>query len=437
MGRSSGVDEGSAVIWHQDSSGVPGVTESGDYFGAAVAAGDVNNDGFDDLIVGAPGEAIGSIDNAGLVTVIYGSRNGLRGTGSVHFHQDSSNVPGMVEAGDVLGMALAVGDYNEDGIDDVAAGAPGEAVGSLNDAGAVNVFYGSRSGLSASGSQIWDQNSTSVPGVAEAGDRFGASLASGDFNGDSCDDLAVGVPGEAIGSLTDAGAVNVIYGRGTGLTGSGSQGWDQNSSGILGVSEVGDRFGTSLASGDLDDDGYDDLVVGVPGEAIGSLRRAGLVHVFYGRFGGLHSSRDTHIHQDTASVPGVVEREDRFGMTVATGRVNSDRFDDVLVGAPGEAIGTRNDAGGVWVLDGRAGAITGASSQLFTQNSPSVPGGSEREDRMGNSLACGDFDNDGRADVLVHTPGEDVGSTASADYSTAMFGTNTGLTGTGSQDIFD
>src|SRR5206468_7203763 len=117
--------------------------------------------------------------------------------------------------------------FNGDGKDDLAIGIPRETVDSASTgapvsvAGAVNVIYGSSKGLSATltkTNQIWTQNSGSVDDSAEVGDEFGASLAAGDFNGDGFDDLAVGVLFEDIGSIIDAGAVNVIYGSSSGLS---------------------------------------------------------------------------------------------------------------------------------------------------------------------------------------------------------------------------
>jgi hypothetical protein len=87
------------------------------------------------------------------------------------------------------------GDFNGDGFDDLAVGAPLENVSGINAAGAVSIIYGSRRGLSASGNQFWHENVSGVDGAAANDDRFGIALAAGDFNGDGFDDLAIGVPG--------------------------------------------------------------------------------------------------------------------------------------------------------------------------------------------------------------------------------------------------
>ncbi|MEM3916594.1 MAG: FG-GAP repeat protein, partial [Candidatus Nitrosocaldus sp.] len=129
-------------------------------------------------------------------------------------------------------------------------GVPFEDIGSIKDAGAVNILYGSSSGLQASSpdDQFWHQDSTGVEDVAEDFDLFGSSLAAGDFNNDGRDDLAVGVPVEDIGSIIDAGAVNILYGSSSGLQASSpdDQFWHQDSPNVDGVAESGDELGYTL-----------------------------------------------------------------------------------------------------------------------------------------------------------------------------------------------
>jgi FG-GAP repeat len=156
-------------------------------------------------------------------------------------------VGSTTELGDRFGSALAAGDFDNDGFADLAVGAPAESIGGIFVAGAVNVLYGTPTGLTGSGSQLFTQNSPGVGSAAEAFDLFGGALAAGDFDNDGFADLAIGVPGESVGKIVDAGAVNVLYGTPTGLTGSGSQTFTQNSPGVGSTAEEDDFFGDPLA----------------------------------------------------------------------------------------------------------------------------------------------------------------------------------------------
>jgi hypothetical protein len=195
------------------------------------AGADFSNDGVADLAIGVPGEN----GSAGAVTVLYGAGGGLSGNGSQLFTQ----VGGTPEVGDLFGAALAAGDFDNDGFADLAVGAPGEAVGAANLAGAVSVLYGSAGGLSTA----WGQLFTQVAGTVEATDQFGAQLAAGDFNNNGFADLAAAAPLERVGSIFAAGAISILYGAGGGLTSSSGQLFTQNSPGVPGTTETFDQFG--------------------------------------------------------------------------------------------------------------------------------------------------------------------------------------------------
>ena len=261
-----------------------------------------------------PGESIGTNSGAGAVEVLYGSAGGVTSTGSQLWSQNSTDIPDGAEAGDSFGAALAAGDLNGDGKEDLAIGVPAENIGTTRPgAGAVNVIYGSAAGLTATGNQLWTQNSTDIKDAAESGDGFGAALATGDLNGDGDDDLAAGVPGESVGTTANAGGVNVLLGAGGGLSSTGNQFWTQNSAGVLDSAEAGDSFGAALASGDVNRDGHADMAIGVPGESVGTVAGAGALNTLYGSAGGLTSAANQLWSQDTPNVLDQAEANDQFG----------------------------------------------------------------------------------------------------------------------------
>ncbi len=245
---------------------------------------------------------------------------------------------------------VAYADYNGDGYGDLAIGAPGEDVGSHSNAGAVNVLYGSPSGLTATGNQVWTQDSPGVVRSATTNAAFGASLVSADFNGDGFTDLAVGVPFESLGSATDAGGVEVLYGSASGLSSAGDQFWSQNSAGVAGSSDKGDEFGSSLAVGDFDGSGTPDLAIGVPHESSKGLPRAGAVTVLLSSFPtGLTASGDQQIK-------GTVAHGD-FGSALAAGQFNGSGRVDLAVGASGRAAPGHAGAGRTFWLSGTSNGL--------------------------------------------------------------------------------
>jgi hypothetical protein len=218
-----------------------GLQSTGPAASEAALRADFNGDGAADLAIGAPGEN----SSSGVVHVLYGSGTGLAAAGSQLWSQNSPGIADVAEPGDLFGFTLAAGDFNGDTRADLAIGAPGEN----SFAGVVHVLYGSSpGGLTATGSQLWSQNSPGIAGGAEPDDIFGEAVAAGDFNGDTRADLAIGAPLENAG----AGVVHVLYGSSPGgLTATGSQLWSQNSPGIAGGAEDFDVFGETLAAGTL------------------------------------------------------------------------------------------------------------------------------------------------------------------------------------------
>jgi hypothetical protein len=283
--------------WHADKNGVPGEATPGHEFGSALAMGDFDGDGYTDLAVGVPG----ALGTAGTVVVLYGTANGIRSNGAQRWHQDVAGIGGVGTDGHRFGSALAVGDFDRDGHDDLAVGIPGDK----QKAGAVTVLYGTSAGLDAAGDDRWHQDVTGIGGNATRNHGYGSALATADFDGDGYDDLAVGIPG----AKNTAGAVNVLYGATGGLSTAGDQFLHQNVAGFLGTSYRGNAYGAALSGGDFDGDGYDDLAVGTPGDK----KTAGTVAVIYGTGRGLTANGDQRWHQDKNNVEDSGEDGDAFG----------------------------------------------------------------------------------------------------------------------------
>jgi hypothetical protein len=385
--------------------------------GSALA--DFNHDGFADLAIGVPSEDVGTVADAGAVNVLYGSAARLQATSpdDQFWNQDVTGVSDAAESGDTFGSSLATGDFNNDGFADLAVGVPHEDLGAKGDAGAVNVLYGSASGLQATSpdDQFWNQDSTGVKDTAEVGDAFGSSLGSGDFNKDGFTDLAIGVDREDVGAVGDAGAMNVLYGSAAGLqpTSPDDQFWNQDITGVKDTAEVGDAFGSSLTTGDFNNDGFADVTVGVPLESVGAGAHAGAVNVLYGSASELQATSpdDQFLNQDSTGVEDTAENGDTFGSSLATGDFNNDGFADLAVGVPLEGIGTVGEAGAVSVLYGSAARLqaTSPDDQFLSQDSTSVKDTAESGDTFGASLGSGDFNNDGFADLAIGVPREDDG----------------------------
>jgi hypothetical protein len=289
--------------------------------------------------------------------------------------------------------------------------------------------------------QVWHQGTPGVTGLLEEGDRFGSTLAAGDFDGDMPededirDDLVIGVPEEDVGNREDAGWIHVLYGSSGmgstpgapgspsgGLTTEGEQVWHQGIAGIEDSPEDMDQFGYALAVGDYDNDGRDDIAVGVPFEEVSSEERAGAVNVIYGSNTGLTEMGDQFWHQDISGIEGVAEEDENFGESLAAGDFDADEKDDLAIGAPGEDFKSMEAAGQVQVLYGDSNGLSADRNERWHQNTSGIDGVAEENDRFGHALTTGDYDGDGAADLTIGVPYEDVGSTMDAGAINIIYG---------------
>ena len=384
--------------------------------GAALTSGDFDNDGYDDLVIGDPQEVDGvSRTVSGGLWIVPGSAGGLRVAAIRHLNQSSSGVPGTAEAGDEFAGALAAGDINGDGRADLAVGLPGEAVGTVADAGAVTMFLSGAQGVGTAGVRSLDQGTAYMPGTPSAFDRFGDRLAIGRFNHDSFGDLAIGSPGENEGGTGPSrGMVNLILGVSTGLN-------------VIGVLSVeGDHFSTvapqvrpvrlgqgGLAMADVDGDGAEELFAGTPEATVAGAAGAGMVAVLPGGNDGFFVTASSVLTRDTAEVPGSPQAGEAFGAAVAAGDITGDGFGDLVAGAPGRDVvdapltppGTIRDAGVVSLFRGSATGPVSTGTDL-SPGYEYIEGIAETGDHFGHDVRVVNRDGRDGLDVLISSPGE-------------------------------
>jgi len=423
-GSRLGLNPGVAEGWSQSSPNVPGGSEVGDAFGSSVAAGKLSNDGCDDLAIGAPQEALGDPvrNTAGAVTTLLGSPSGLTATGAIFLPASSEDGDDGIDEFDRFGSALAIGNIYAVGssFDELIIGVPRDKLS----------FFASRSGSidirRASGSPLngrvgrFSQESGSGGESNEDFDQIGRAVTVGNFDGDSLLDVAFSAPGETLNFIGGAGAVSVIYGSAPPFTQGGSLFFHQGSDGVPGANEANDEFGTTLAAGDFDGDGDDELVIGVPQEDLASGFNQGMIVVRNGRSNGVNGFGSTFAI-DAVDVGAALSGEmtsTQFGSALAVGDFNLDGFDDLSVGAEDSGTG-----GLVVVLYGSASGLSAANRALWNQNTPGVAGAANERDFFGAGLAAGDFNDDGASDLLVGIPGE-VGAPTFAGAVQVFYGRN-------------
>ncbi|WP_223188651.1 N-acetylmuramoyl-L-alanine amidase [Streptomyces sp. TRM68416] len=363
----------------QSSPGVPGASESGDGFGSATAWGDVNGDGYADLAIGSPGEddTHGNADR-GSVTVMYGP------TLTSGFSYTTAS--GVKAAGGKLGQTVVVGDFDANGKADVFAAGKGDG-------------------------GTWDVRLTGVSGH-QTGRITGATgavsyldSATGDFNRDGYADVAL--------NYRDSGGVGrVAWFKGT-------------ASGLVKVSVLSVKGGASIAAGDVNGNGYDDIVIGQP-YSWSSPYRGGQVRVVPGTSTGFTTTGMKVVHQDTAGVPGGAESGDAMGRSVSVGDYDDDGYADVLTGLPGEDLtrgGTsRTNAGMALLLKGTSSGLTGSGGKAFHQDTSGIGNATESNDKLGSSVVLQDLSGWGRADLAIGVEGEN-------DYDGAVLQLDSGSSG--------
>lgn len=337
-----------------------------------------------------------------------------RGSSSAHLYRLGTGTVLFVTAALILGVGSATAvqsggqgggltppswsDFDGDGFADLAIGAPGDSVDGRAGAGSVTVLYGTATGLTAAGSQLWTQNSTGILDSSEPNDGFGTALAAGDFNRDGYADLAVGVPREDImfnGTLrTDAGTVHLIYGSAQGLTEAGDRFCCPP------VAGAGNLAGSAVAALDCrgptpnpPTDGFPELAIGNPGAEPGG----GSVSIFF---------------WDTVNFAKVSERDEfqdgaHLGASLAAGRFGGSTGDDLAMGEPDYDLTGANNAGRVLVWK-QPCTIGGPDPFAINMSTGQVPGEPAGGDGFGFSLAAGPADIPGDDLIFIGVPFDDL-----------------------------
>ncbi len=352
---------------------------AGEAFGAAVAsAGDVNGDGFTDLIVGAPNAAAGGRAAAGNVRVYLGSAGALGTTPSQTIGGGATNE----QSGETLSSA---GDLNGDGYADVIIGAPQGAPGGL-----ARVYLGSASGLAMIAARTYSS--------MNAGDQFGRPVAFvGDVNGDGFSDMMIGARYADVGA-TDSGQAQLFLGNAAGPPGGPSQLYNGTAANTF--------FGWSIAGAEVDGNGLTDLLISTRWASPGGRARAGIVQLYRGNSPPPISSSRTY--------EGVAAG-DELGFAVCGSDTNGDGFADLIVGAPAAQF----------MAAGRVGTV----SVFHSLTTPDrVVGGMAMLEDFGTVLSAnGDFNNDGYFDLAIGTPIADPAGVTDAGRVTVHYGSPAGI----------
>jgi len=398
-------------------------------------AGDINDDGIDDIVIGAPGFTNSNPDattTPGTSYVVFGSPAGFPANFELSTLNGTNGFAlNGVAADDLTGFSVSgAGDVNGDGKDDLIIGAVGADPNGLENAGSSYVLFGSTSGFAPTLNlaTLNGINGFTINGIA-AGGQLGSSVSgAGDVNGDGFADLIIGAPYADPNGLENAGQSYVVFGSNQGFpTSLNVSDLDGNNGFTINPIAAGDELGGSVsAAGDVNGDGKDDLIIGAFGADPNGVQNAGQGYVVFGSTVGLAPTLNVSDLDGTNgfAIDGIAEG-DHLSRVSAAGDVNGDGFDDVIVAAFWADPNGNTSAGTSYVVFGSPEAFPASfnPSGLNGTNGFAINGIAQGNFSGYSVSSAGDFNGDGIDDLIISAPG--VESFAGQSY--IVFGSKEGF----------
>ncbi|MCE9500540.1 MAG: FG-GAP-like repeat-containing protein, partial [Leptospira sp.] len=392
--------QGIVYIFYGGSSGIAATSPSqanvsisgkagSDQFGSYLTIGDLNGDGFGDLMVGAFGRNAGAGGGQGEVYIFHGSKNGITITSAFAANTTLT----ASSAGDNLGGGVMfISDINGDGFGDAVVGITGGPTANNN--GQIVIFHGSSSGIASTTNPAGSANTT-LTGLA-TNEGFGVGLDCADLNGDGFSDLVAGSLFRNAGAGANQGEAYIFYGKSSGI----SSGLASTANITMTGSGSGLKFGSTVSVNDYNGDNFLDFAIGGSGYSAGT----GKVYIFNGSSAGFSSK-----NSDNADViiTGSTAAEN-FGFSSASGDFNGDGFADLVVGAN---LFTTSQ--------GRAYIFHGSATGIAVTNSSSastIITGISSNDQTGETVSSLYLNGDGFSDLLVGSSNYSAGNAQGRVY---------------------